>query len=127
MKERKKNERPAAATAERSTGAITCPGADSSTTPCTDYITPAGRKQGYIEQLLLPGVENAITTAQLLAATRFRSARDLQQQIERERSAGALILSRSSHGGGYFLPASRVLREVPGQTQIVGGGDRGQA
>ena len=98
-----------------------------------------------IEQLLLPGADNAVTTAQLLAATRFRHVADLQRQIERERAAGALILSTCARGGGYYLPASRdeilrfertlrrralstlrtlraarrVLREVPGQTQIA--------
>ena len=153
MKERKSNERPAAATAERSTGAISCPGADSSTTPYTDYTNAAGRSQGTIEQLLLPGAENAVTTRQLLAATGIRYVADLQKQIERERAAGALILSKCYDGGGYYLPASRdeiaryvqtlsrrakstfrtlraarrVLREVPGQTQFAGGGDRGQA
>ena len=103
----KSNERLTAATARRSMGAITCPGADSSTTPYADYISAAGRSQGTIEQLLLPGAENAVTTRQLLAATGIRHVADLQRQIERERAAGALILSKCYDGGGYYLPASR--------------------
>ena len=107
MTKRKQNERPAAATAERSTGAITCPGADSSTTPCIEYTNAVGRSQGRIEQLLLPGVENTVTTRQLLAATGIRHIGDLQKQIERERAAGALILSKCFDDAGYYLPASR--------------------
>lgn len=57
-----------------------------------------------IESLLLHGEENAISTAELVELSGVSSARTLQQQIERERARGALILSASD--GGYFLPDS---------------------
>ena len=145
----KKNDRPTAATVERLTGTITCPGEDTSTDPIYEYTFSINRKQGVIERLLLPGRENAMTTKQLLAITGIRYVADLQRLIERERAVEALILSRCSPGRGYFFPASRneivkyermlkrralstlrtlraarrVLREVPGQTQIAKGGD----
>ena len=104
----RKNDRPAAATAERPTGAVFVDGvALSSNAPQGNYTLPFRRVQGRIEQLLLPGAENAVTTRQLLAATGIRHVADLQKQIERERAAGALILSKCFDGGGYYLPASR--------------------
>ena len=48
------------------------------------------------------GKENAIPSKILARALGFNSVRELQKQIERERAAGAVILS-DSHGGGYYL------------------------
>lgn len=48
------------------------------------------------------GRENAIPTKILAEALGFQTVRDLQKQVERERSAGAVILT-DSHGGGYYL------------------------
>lgn len=48
------------------------------------------------------GKENAIPSKALADALGFRSVRDLQKQIERERAAGAVILSDPC-GGGYYL------------------------
>lgn len=48
------------------------------------------------------GRENAIPSKLLAEALGFQTVRDLQKQIERERAAGAVILS-DSHGGGYYL------------------------
>ena len=48
------------------------------------------------------GKENAIPSKALAQALGFRTVRELQKQIERERAAGAVILS-DSHGGGYYL------------------------
>ena len=61
-------------------------------------------KPGFVEAFLPQGEANAVCTAQLVALTGYRSSRELQKEIERERAAGALILSRSGDGGGYFLP-----------------------
>ena len=47
------------------------------------------------------GKENAIPSKVLTKALGFHSTRDLQKQIERERAAGAVILSAST--GGYYL------------------------
>lgn len=73
-----------------------------------NHFTPdrAGR-QGLIEGLLRPGAANAIQTSQLVELAEFRSARELQAAIAREREAGALICSKSGNGGGYFLAATR--------------------
>lgn len=48
------------------------------------------------------GRENAIPSKILAKALGFQSVRDLQKQIERERAAGAVILSDPC-GGGYYL------------------------
>lgn len=48
------------------------------------------------------GKKNAIPSQSLAKALGFRTVRELQKQIERERAAGAVILS-DSHGGGYYL------------------------
>lgn len=48
------------------------------------------------------GRENAIPSKVLAVALGFRTVRDLQKQIERERAAGAVILSDPC-GSGYYL------------------------
>ena len=48
------------------------------------------------------GRQNAIASETLAQALGFRSVRELQKQVERERAAGAVILS-DTHGGGYYL------------------------
>lgn len=48
------------------------------------------------------GKENAIPSKTLAKAMGFQNVRDLQKQIERERAAGAVILSDPC-GGGYYL------------------------
>lgn len=48
------------------------------------------------------GRENAIPSKLLAEVLGFQTVRDLQKQIERERAAGAVILS-DSHGGGYYM------------------------
>lgn len=48
------------------------------------------------------GKENAIPSKALAQALGYQSVRDLQKQIERERAAGAVILSDPC-GGGYYL------------------------
>lgn len=48
------------------------------------------------------GKENAIPSKTLAKALGFQSVRDLLKRIERERAAGAVILSDSC-GGGYYL------------------------
>lgn len=48
------------------------------------------------------GRGNAIPSKVLAKALGFRTIRDLQKQIERERAAGAVILSDPC-GGGYYL------------------------
>lgn len=63
------------------------------------------RRQG-IESLLLEGEENAIPSNQLVKMGQFKSVRELQALIAREREAGALILSTCRGGGGYFLPSA---------------------
>lgn len=114
------------------------------------------RQAGPIEKLLPRGAQNAVPTAELVRLGGFRSARELQKQIEAERAHGALILSRAGDGGGYFMPASRAeiasyeatlrrralstlrtlraarmaLREVEGQvrlSELDGGGGFGKA
>ncbi len=48
------------------------------------------------------GKENAIPSKALAKALGFQSVRDLQKQIERERAAGAVILSDPCCGGYYL-------------------------
>lgn len=74
-------------------------------TQLDNIIIEGDRQPGYIENLLPIGAGNAIPTAQLVKLTGFKTVRDLQKQIEAERLSGALILSKSRYGGGYFLPS----------------------
>ena len=62
-------------------------------------------KKFFIAELLHHGADNAITTRELLRRSGFATARELQQEIREERAAGALILSKTNDGGGYFLPS----------------------
>lgn len=71
----------------------------------SNSITQQPQKQGYIEALLLRGEQNAIPSNELVRLAGVRSVRELQNQIAREREAGALILSTCRGGGGYFRPA----------------------
>ena len=70
-----------------------------------NFTTPPTRKQGFVESLLLQGEGNALPSGELVRLTGFRSVRELQTEIAREREAGALILSSCRGGGGYFLPS----------------------
>ena len=58
-----------------------------------------------IEELLNKGHENKVTKTNLLSVLGM-SERELVKQIHNERKAGALILSTTTDGGGYFLPAN---------------------
>ena len=55
-----------------------------------------------VYEYLRYGKEQAIRTKDLAMALGFKSVRDLQKQIERERAAGAVILS-DPMGVGYYL------------------------
>lgn len=57
-----------------------------------------------VADFLPRGAENAIPSRHLVDMLGFRSVRDLQKAIERERNDGAVILSICTDGGGYFLP-----------------------
>lgn len=56
-----------------------------------------------VRDVLPYGKSAAIAAKPLASSLGFRSVRELQKQIERERSAGAVILSTTQDGGGYFL------------------------
>lgn len=51
------------------------------------------------------GMENAVSTEDLLTMTGYKSARSLQSEIAEERKQGFIICSGS--GRGYWRPASR--------------------
>lgn len=59
----------------------------------------------FIESLLMHGHENAIPAQKLCDIIGLSDTRHLRHLVERERQDGALILSTSGHGGGYYLPA----------------------
>ena len=48
------------------------------------------------------GKENAIRSADLAKMLGYKTVRELQKQVESERSAGYVILC-DSHGAGYYL------------------------
>lgn len=48
------------------------------------------------------GRENAIRSADLAKMLGYKTVRELQKQVESERSAGYVILC-DSHGAGYYL------------------------
>ena len=57
-----------------------------------------------VMEALQTGKENAISAHDLCTYLGFDSIRCLQKEIERERKAGAVILSTCQDGGGYFIP-----------------------
>lgn len=68
-----------------------------------DTTPTAERQPPRIADLLHPGAENAVSRRDLIALTGL-SDRELRRQIERERRAGASILSDNQHG--YWLSDS---------------------
>ena len=71
----------------------------------SNYTRSNEQEQDFVASFLPQGEANALPSSELVRLTGFRSARDLQAEIAREREAGALILSTCRGGGGYFLPA----------------------
>lgn len=63
----------------------------------------AGRQPGFIERRLLFGAENGVTMHHLEVMTGM-TGRKVRRQIERERRAGALIISDNRNG--YYLTDS---------------------
>jgi len=55
-----------------------------------------------VYEMLRYGRGNAIPSKVLSQALGYQTVRELQKQIEKERAAGAVILS-DPHGGGYYL------------------------
>jgi len=56
------------------------------------------------------GRENAISSKQLAEMLGFATVRALQAAVERERRAGAVIISTTQDGGGYYL--SNDIQEI---------------
>lgn len=54
-----------------------------------------------VYDVLREGRENALPAKELMEILGFKTKRDLQKQIERERNLGLVILTDFS-GGGYF-------------------------
>ena len=72
----------------------------------TNSIIEQNKNQGKIERLLLHGEQNATKSSVLMELAGLHSPRALRSQIEKERAAGALILSTVRGHGGYFLPSA---------------------
>lgn len=60
-----------------------------------------------IAELLHKGKENALTVPRLMELCNLHSKRLVTAQVERERAAGALICSKTTGSGGYYLPKDR--------------------
>lgn len=58
-----------------------------------------------IIEFLKKGKQNAIPSKQLAKIASCSSVRELQALVSRERQQGAVILSTSRNGGGYYLPS----------------------
>lgn len=69
-----------------------------------DVIMFRRKGQYMVEELLLEGKKNAISSQRLADLVGCKSVRELQQIISEERAACAVILSTAQNGGGYFLP-----------------------
>lgn len=70
------------------------------TSTCNDTTSPAGCQPFRIADLLSHGAENGVTLRHLEKLADL-PGREVRRQIERERRAGALIISDNQHG--YFL------------------------
>lgn len=91
---RNEKARPAAATVGQANG-------NAGSSFREDFTPSATEKQSPIFNILPIGRERAISSEALAAVTGCKSVRELQKRIERERLAGAVILS-DTHGGGYY-------------------------
>lgn len=60
-----------------------------------------------VEEILKVGQENALSGEYLASVLGFKSVRDLQNQIKKERDKGAVIVSSTSPPGGYYLPGNK--------------------
>ena len=99
---KKEKARDAVGAAKREKGSA----AGNALSPKKNYITDKKENQVFpVANLLKHGAENAIPARRLQALSGIASRRELGREIERERIEGALILSLSSEGGGYFLPS----------------------
>lgn len=103
MKQNKKT-RCAAATTKRETEQA---GQKPYSTIYCSTTTKETQEHFFIASLLPEGSENAVSTSELLRRSGFQSKRLLTKEIEAERRAGALILSKNDVQGGYFLPSCR--------------------
>lgn len=74
----------------------------------SNYTKTGEQEQGFVESLLPQGEKKALASRKLVKLTGFRSVRELQAEIAREREAGALILSTCRNGGGYFIPSDGI-------------------
>lgn len=105
----KKEPLPAAMSAGVSTEATALQGASFS--DCQHTTADKCRQAGFIETLLIRygahGAANAIQTERLVEISGLGDKRILQSHIEQERASGGLILSKCTHGGGYYLPTAR--------------------
>lgn len=70
----------------------------------TNTTIEQGKRQEDILTLLPRGVENAISSAELMSALGIQNKRTLAKIISRARGTGAVILASKSGRGGYFLP-----------------------
>ena len=99
----KEKTRPVAGTTERASETAAMAGASVSVSNST---IAQRKKQGKIASLLSHGEQNAITSADLMKLAGLHSPRALRAGIEKERAAGALILSTVRGHGGYYLPST---------------------
>lgn len=104
MNERKKDDRPGAATPERPAESGTACGATTnSTNECT---TRAGDSQtGLVHKFLATGKANAVPGRDLVKLLQLNDLRDLTQLIERERRDGFPICASTGNEKGYYLAA----------------------
>ena len=59
-----------------------------------------------IVEFLKKGKQKAIPSKQLAKMVGCKNVRDLRALVSQERRQGAVILSTSRNGGGYYLPAN---------------------
>lgn len=102
MSEQKKKAAPVLAHRERQTETAVL---SETTISQNHYTKTREQEQGFVESLLPQGEANALSSRELVQLAGFRSVRELQAEIAREREAGALILSTCRNGGGYFIPS----------------------
>ena len=58
-----------------------------------------------VVEFLKRGKQKAIPSKQLAKMVGCKNVRDLRALISKERQQGAVILSTSRNGGGYYLPS----------------------
>lgn len=109
-----KNEKAVDGAANTNNGGSAIPSATNGENLRHHHTTSEKTAQGRIAAILPHGAENAVPARLLMQKVGLASNKQLRVLVDFERQRGALILSKTNDGGGYFLPDNGIkgTREI---------------